>query len=372
MKKSFKFTIAWLIICLLLVGVTNGQQASHNKLKKNIKTLLEKWNSEKEMGIAVLVGHEGKIIYHSTVGLRNRARNEKIKKKDLFEYASVSKQFTASVILMLEQNGKLTVDDSVHWYIQSPYKNITIRHLLQHTSGLPDYQQVMSMFWDKSKIADNNDILEYLNKYQPPILFQPGATYEYSNTGYIFLASIAEKASGKDFRTLLDSGIFVPSKMKTAALRTPAERSTISNFTKGYVWNQPEKRYQSADSMIQFNYTIWLGNRKGPGRVSGSLLDLWKWDQALRANKVLTQASQDKAFTPAKLNSGKSYMYGFGWDIEKHPKLGRIVSHNGDNPGFKSQFIRYLDAGYTIIVLTNHAHPHFDRFIQELTQLIGH
>ena len=149
MKKSFKFTIAWLIICLLLVGVTNGQQASHNQLKKNIKTLLEKWNSEKEMGIAVLVGHEGKIIYHSTVGLRNRARNEKIKKKDLFEYASVSKQFTASVILMLEQNGKLTVDDSVHWYIQSPYKNITIRHLLQHTSGLPDYQQVMSMFWDK-------------------------------------------------------------------------------------------------------------------------------------------------------------------------------------------------------------------------------
>ncbi|MCU0337230.1 MAG: beta-lactamase family protein, partial [Sediminibacterium sp.] len=251
-----KVTIIYLTFYFLLVGVANGQQPSHTQLKKDIKSLLDKWNSEKDMGIAVLVGHQGKIIYHNTVGLRNRARNEKIKKTDLFEYASVSKQFTASVILMLEQEGKLTVDDSVHWYIQSPYKNITIRHLLQHTSGLPDYQQVMSMFWDKSKIANNNDILEYLNKYQPPILFQPGATYEYSNTGYIFLASIAEKASGKDFTILLDSGIFIPSKMKTAALRTPAERSSISNFTKGYVWNQPEKKYQLADSMIQFNYTI--------------------------------------------------------------------------------------------------------------------
>ena len=139
----------------------------------------------------MLVAENGKPIYHKAFGHREFASQSLLQTSDIFELASVSKQFAAMIIMMLKENRKLSYDDLAEKYIDIPYKGISIRHLLTHTSGLPDYQDIMDKYWDKTKVAGNADCIAYLNKYAPPKLFEPGTKYTYSNTGYLLLASIA-------------------------------------------------------------------------------------------------------------------------------------------------------------------------------------
>src|SRR5688572_15864792 len=147
--------------------------------------------AEKDFSGVILIAENGNPIYHKAFGYREFADHIPLQKKDIFELASVTKQFTAMVIMMLKEKGKLNYEDLVEKYLDVPYKSITIRHLLTHTSGLPDYQEIMDQHWDKSKVAGNPDIIEYLNRYKPPSLFEPGTSYQYSNTGYVLLASVA-------------------------------------------------------------------------------------------------------------------------------------------------------------------------------------
>jgi CubicO group peptidase (beta-lactamase class C family) len=257
----------------------------------------------------------------------------------------VSKQFTAMTIMMVKEKGLLHYDDLVEKYINIPYKGMTIRQLLTHTSGLPDYQAIMDSYWDKSKVAGNDDIINYLNKYAPPKLFEPGEKYLYSNTGYVLLASILEKVSGRDFIEFCNTEIFNKLKMNHTAIRSLAEKATIKNFALGHVFVPERNAYIRADSFPSSNYTIWLGNRKGPGRISSTAEDLLKWDQALYTNKLVSQTTLAEAFTPMRLNNGGISNYGFGWEL----RLGEnIVWHNGDNPGYKTIIIRFLKSNITL------------------------
>jgi len=178
------------LFCFLFFSVSvYGQQHKFDSL----------FSAQKDFSGVVFVTENGKTIYHKAFGYREFANQIPLQTSDIFELASVTKQFTAMVIMMLKEKGKLNYDDLAEKYVDVPYKGITIRHLLTHTSGLPDYQDVMDKYWDKSKVAGNADAIDYLNKYAPPKLFEPGEKYTYSNTGYLLLASIAEKASGKDY-----------------------------------------------------------------------------------------------------------------------------------------------------------------------------
>ena len=141
------------------------------------------FNAQKDFSGVVLIAENGKPVYHKAFGYREFETKILLQTSDIFELASVSKQFTAMIIMMLKEKGKLSYDDSVSKYLQIPYKGMTIRNLLTHTSGLPDYQEIMDKYWDKSKVAGNPDCIEYLNKYAPPKHFEPGEKYEYSNTG---------------------------------------------------------------------------------------------------------------------------------------------------------------------------------------------
>ena len=272
--------------------------------------------------------------------------------------------------MMLKEKGLLNYDDSVSKYLEIPYRGITIRHLLTHTSGLPDYQDIMDKYWDKTKVAGNPDCIAYLNKYAPPKLFEPGIKYTYSNTGYMLLASIAEKASGKDFIEMCRKWIFRKLKMKSTDIRTLEEKKTTTNFAIGHIYVEERNKYVRADSFPSSNYTIWLGNRKGPGRISSTADDLLKWDKALYTEKLVKQSTLQDAFTPMKLNDGSFSNYGFGWDLRTDPVLGKIVQHNGDNPGYKTQIIRYIDKKKTIIILNNNALENFNTIIKQLEALL--
>ena len=349
------------LFCFLFISLSvNGQQKQFDSL----------FAVQKDFSGVALIADKGTPAYHKSFGYREFENQIPLQTSDIFELASVSKQFTAMIIMMLKEKGRLSYDDSVSKYLEIPYKGITIRNLLTHTSGLPDYQDIMDKYWDKTKVAGNPDCLEYLNKYAPPKRFEPGQKYEYSNTGYLLLASIAEKASGKDFIELCRKWIFKKLKMKSTDIRTLDQKKVTRNFAIGHIYVEERNKYVRADSFPSSDYTIWLGNRKGPGRISSTAADLLKWDQALYSEKLVKQSTLQEAFAPMKLNNGSLSDYGFGWSLRTDPALGKIVSHNGDNPGYKTQIIRYIDKKKTMIVLNNNAHRDFNAIIKQLETML--
>src|SRR6187402_443389 len=348
---------------LFLLFVTNNIFSQQEKLDSL-------FNAQKDFSGVVLIVENGKAVYQKAFGYREFADQIPLQTSDIFELASVSKQFTAMIIMMLKEKGLLNYDDSVSKYLQIPYKGMTIRNLLTHTSGLPDYQDIMDKYWDKSKVAGNSDCIEYLNKYAPPKHFEPGEKYEYSNTGYLLLGSIAEKASGKDFIELCRKWIFRKLKMKSTNIRTLEEKKATKDFAIGHIYVDERNKWVRADSFPSSNYAIWLGNRKGPGRISSTAADLLKWDKALYTEKLIKQSTLQEAFTPMKLNDGSLSNYGFGWEIRNAPSFGKIVQHNGDNPGYKTQIIRYIDKRKTIIVLNNNASKDFALILKQLEEII--
>jgi len=315
----------------------------------------------------VLIAENGKVKYNKAVGYIDYANHKPLNKYSIFELASVSKQFTAMTIMMVKEKGLLHYDDLVEKYINIPYKGMTIRQLLTHTSGLPDYQAIMDSYWDKSKVAGNDDIINYLNKYAPPKLFEPGEKYLYSNTGYVLLASIVEKVSGRDFIEFCNTEIFNKLKMNHTAIRSLQEKAEIKNFAIGHVFVPERNAYIRADSFPSSNYTIWLGNRKGPGRISSTAEDLLKWDQALYTNKLVSQNTLADGFIPMLLNNGAISNYGFGWDLRPGEN---IVWHNGDNPGYKTIIIRFLKTNKSLIILCNNATDAFENLTAKLKNCI--
>jgi CubicO group peptidase (beta-lactamase class C family) len=319
----------------------------------------------------VLVAEKGKPIYHKAFGFANRETKQSLDTASIFELASVSKQFTAMLIAILKEDGKLNYDDAIEKYLPGlPYKGITIRHLLNHTSGLPDYQKLMDENWDKSKVATNEDILFYLKKFHPVILFKPGEKYEYSNTGYVLLGSIVEKASGQEFVAYCREKIFNPLGMTSTDIRAKKEKDAMVNFALGYIYVPEKNNYVRADSFPSSNYTIWLGGRKGPGRISSATADLLRWDRALYTENLVNSKTMDELFSAAKLNDGSSSNYGFGWMLRRDSVLGKVVYHTGDNPGYKTEILRYLDHDKTIIILCNNAHAKFNELVNEVEHLL--
>ena len=347
-------------ILLIITGNVFSQQEKLDSL----------FAAQKDFSGVILIADNGKSVYNKAFGYREFEKQIPLKTSDIFELASVSKQFTAMIIMMLKEKGMLNYDDSVSKYLEIPYKGITIRHLLTHTSGLPDYQAVMDQYWDKTKVAGNPDCIEYLNKYAPPKRFEPGEKYEYSNTGYLLLASVAEKASGEDFIELCRKWIFRKLKMKSTDIRTLEQKKAIKNFAIGHIYVEERNKWIRADSFPSSNYTIWLGNRKGPGRISSSAADLLKWDKALYTEKLIKQSTLQEAFTPMKLNDGSFSNYGFGWVLQTDSVLGKIVWHNGDNPGYKTQIVRYIDKRKTVILLNNNYYENFSAILKGVEEVL--
>ncbi len=235
-----KAAIKCMVISVFLIGCKGREQ------KPEVKTLPQKLDSlfaaVPDFSGVVLVADHGKPLYHQAFGFANAEAKQNVDTASVFELASVSKQFTAMLVVMLNEEGKLKYDDPVEKYLPGlPYQGITIRHLLNHTSGLPDYQQLMDEKWDKSKVATNEDILLYLKKFHPPVFFLPGEKYKYSNTGYVLLGSIVEKASGRGFVEFCRERIFNPLAMTSTNIRTKKEKDSLSNFALGIHFRSRKK-----------------------------------------------------------------------------------------------------------------------------------
>ncbi|HTH55309.1 MAG TPA: serine hydrolase domain-containing protein [Cyclobacteriaceae bacterium] len=363
-----KGIVKWIAIGLLFIGCGQIKKYEVKSFPQKLDSLLA---TVPDFSGVILLAENGAPVYHKGFGFADVELNQKMDTSSVFELASVSKQFTAMLIAMLNEEKKLSYDDAIEKYLPGlPYGNITIRNLLNHTSGLPDYQQLMDEHWDKTKVATNEDIIAYLKRFHPDPLFKPGEKYMYSNTGYVLLGSIVEKVSGEEFIAFCNRRIFQPLAMASTDIRSKRQKDAITNFAKGYIQVPEKDKYVRADSFPSSNYTIWLGGRKGPGRISSTAADLLKWDRALYSEKLVTVKTRNEIFSPAKLNNGSISNYGFGWVLEKDSLLGHVVLHTGDNPGYKTEIIRYIDKDKTLIILCNNAHKKFGDLVEEVKQLI--
>ncbi|HRE74582.1 MAG TPA: serine hydrolase domain-containing protein [Flavobacteriales bacterium] len=357
------------VISLLLIGqITFGQNNVHK-----IDSIMTSCFSQGNFNGNVLIFEKDQVIYKKSFGFSNESTKEKLNENSIFELASVSKQFTATAIVLLKEKGKLSYEDEISKYIPelSDYSKITIRNLLTHTSGLPDYMEIMDSTFDKNKIATNKDIISTFSKLKPKTLFEPNTKWEYSNTGYALLASIIEKVSGMTYGDYLNKAIFKPLKMKnTSVYRRRYEPRIIPNYAYGYVYSDSLKKYVLPDELDELKMVIWLDGIVGDGTVNSTVVDLLKWDRALRSNKFISKESKDEIFTSAEINDKTKTNYGFGWVIEDNGVYGNIVSHTGGWPGYMTLIERHLQNDKTIIVLMNYVHNTTNLPVAELRRAL--
>ena len=279
---------------------------------------------------------DGKIVKAEGYGIANIELNVPVRPDTVFKIGSVSKQFISAGILMLAQEGKLSLDDPVSKYLEGTpesWKSITIRHLLTHTSGIVRE----APGFDPLKIQSDADVIK--TAYSLPLRFTPGEKWEYCNVGYFSLAEIIRKVTGKTWGDYLNDALFKPLEMN--ATRTTSMTDLIPNRANGYGWR--DGKYSNAD--------IYLALRPS-GAFLSTVLDLAKWDAALYTERFLKQTTREQMWSEVKLNSGKTYRYGFGWELDSVG--GHTLRHHGGSlPGFRAELARYTDDRLTVIVLTN-------------------
>lgn len=301
-------------------------------------------------GLSIAVVRQGKVIKARGYGLANVELNTPATPDTVYQLASVTKQFTATAILLLVQDGKIRVDDKVSQYVENTpdsWKDITLRHLLTHTSGIKDYlNEVVDSPTSSIKVHDDTTTEKIIQGIVDlPLDFVPGAKFAYSNTNYLLLSMVVRRSSGKPYDVFLAERVFQPLGMTATRLTRP--EALIPNRAAGYTW--VNKQWQNSPPL---NPTLW---DNGDGGIVSSVLDLAKWDAALYGNSILTEASKQMMWSPVRFNDGTTGTYGFGWGVTSR-KGHRFITHNGGRPGTATVIMRYPDDQLTIIVLANQDH----------------
>jgi CubicO group peptidase (beta-lactamase class C family) len=291
-------------------------------------------------GLSLAVVRDGEVVLAKGYGLSNVELNVAARPETIYQSGSVGKQFTATLVMMLVEEGRLSLDDPLgKFFAEAPdsWKGITLRHLLTHTSGLSNslYQKInMRQDYTEDELVQQIAAL--------PLDFQPGAQWSYSNTGYVMLGILIHKVTGKFYGDLLREKIFGPLGMTTARIINEAD--IVPNRAAGYRLVEEALKNQQWVSPVL--------NTTADGSLYLTVLDMARWDAALYTEKLLKKASLDLMWTPAKLNDGKTVPYGFGWmfnDLRGH----RVIQHGGAWQGFSTHIARYVDQKLTVIVLTN-------------------
>ena len=295
---------------------------------------------QKVPGVAVAVVRQGTPVIAKGYGLANVEHNVPVTRETIFQSGSVGKQFTAAAAMLLVEEGKVALSDPVtKFFPDAPehWKKILVRHLLTHTSGLPDYTAGMV---DYRKDYTEEELLKFA--YGLKLEFEPGSRWNYSNTGYIVLGFLLRKASGQFYGDILKDRVFAKIGMKTA--RVISEEDIVPHRAAGYRLVRNELKNQT-----------WVSprlNTTADGSLYLSLNDMLAWDAALRAQQVLKPESWNQVFAPVTLISGKTYPYGFGWQVDSFAGR-RAQRHGGSWQGFQTHIARFPDEDLTIIVLAN-------------------
>jgi CubicO group peptidase (beta-lactamase class C family) len=291
----------------------------------------------------VLIAQGGKICFERHCGFTDIDGRIPLSNHSSYSLASASKPFTALGIMLLVRNGTLALHDKLAKYIPelSTYGEITIKQMLHHTSGIPDHIELADETWDTSIILTMTDLIALFQKYRPRRYFAPGDQFEYSNTGYVFLAEIITRASGTPYPEFMAEEILKPLGMNDSAAFNLASkecplRSRVFGFRKSF----------GRKVRCDLNF---LDGVFGDGGIFASAEDLVRWDCGLRDGTLIPRDTYEEAYVAGKLNNGETTGYGFGWEIEP----SNVVAHWGGWEGFTSYVRRDLKKHTLLVVLSN-------------------
>ena len=331
------------LIALLFLTLAAPPAAGQDRLADADAYVKAEMARQKVPGVAVAIVRNGQPVKMEGYGFANVEHDVPVTPDTIFQSGSVGKQFTAAAVMLQVEDGKLALEDPLTKFFPDapkPWQHLTVRHLLTHTSGLPDYTAGTI---DYRRDYSEDDLRKFA--YGLTLEFEPGARWNYSNTGYVLLGIIVHKVSGQFYGDVLRDRVFAPLGMKTA--RVIDEAAIVKHRAAGYGIEDGRLRNQE-----------WVAptlNTTADGSLYVSLRDMVAWDAGLRARRVLSAESWKAALSPVRLNSGKTYPYGFGWDIADYAGH-RAERHGGSWQGFTTHIARYPDDDLTIIVLTNAAH----------------
>jgi CubicO group peptidase (beta-lactamase class C family) len=294
-------------------------------------------------GLALAIASPNEAAGIRSYGYANLEHRVAVQPVTIFQSGSIGKQFTAAAALLQVEDGKLGLDDSIARYLpgnNARWQKITVRHLLTHTSGLPDYETSAGTTLDLRRDYSEDELLQWAMGLE--LDFEPGTRWAYSNTGYVVLGTLIRKVSGKFYGDVLRERIFGPAGMSTA--RVISEADLVPNRAAGYELVDGAVRNQS-----------WVSpslNTTADGALYLTAQDFLKWDAALRERRLLKSASYDSMWTPVRLQNGQSYHYGFGWFIGEQ-RGSPNIEHSGSWQGFQAHISRYVERQLSIIVLCN-------------------
>ncbi len=289
---------------------------------------------ERDFNGGVLAAADGKVIFKGVYGYADIEKGTPLTLQSSFRLASVSKGFTAMAIMILEQQGKLSYDQPVaDFFPEAEWTEVTVRHLLHHTGGLPDYMdEISGRRFSRQKPLTNQAVVEHFSRKVAEPDFRPGRRFEYSNTGYVLLAAIVEEVSGQSFEAFLHQQIFSPLGMKHSRVWNLVSKEPFPSK----VVTHRGKRNLRPD---------WLDGVAGDGGVFCSIEDYLKWDVALRKYQLVDREAWKEATTPGVLSNGKSTDYGFGWIVDEP-----IMAHDGGWLGARTSVLRNEQNGLLVAV----------------------
>ncbi len=329
--KQFRLCAASLLGLSLLADATHADKADD--------FLRDEMARHRIPGAALAVIKDGKNIKTAAYGLANLELSVPVKPDTVFEIGSVTKQFTAACVLLLQQDGKLSVDDKVAKHlpeIPAAWTNVTIRHLLTHTSGIKSYTGLDG--FALTKHLKQKQFIEAIGTQ--PLEFQPGELWKYSNSGFNLLGFIVENVSGTNYWQFLRERLLQPLAMAHTTDRNPG--AVITNRADGY--EQSDRHHVNRDYDLTDVFSA--------GAIVSTVGDLARWSGALDGDNPLSAKSKVEMWTPQRLNSRKPTKYGFGWfidEVEGHRNIG----HGGSASGFSASLQRFPDDRLTVILLTN-------------------
>lgn len=342
-----EITYLILMICIMITSCTNKSD-NIDKVIAQCDAMFTTLYPENEPGAAVLIMKSDSIIFEKGYGIANMETMTPIDGNSFFNIASVSKQFSAVALIMLAQEGKLSLDDTVSkWFpeFESPLMTkITLRHLLSHTSGIPDSRDRE----DRNFVltATDTESYAYISNLKE-LNFEPGSSYEYMNPTYQLMYTIIERASGEQFDSFMKHRIFNPSGMEEATY-FEADKY-IPHMAHGYLYNKETKKYDEYDYGEESFFAT-----KADGGLYTSVREFTKWEKALRDNILMSQESKIEAHTPKiEIKDIPYNSYGYGWFIEQRPDYPTKVYHTGDNGGFQIYAGRYPEQKILYLIFSN-------------------
>ena len=352
---SFQHFFSGLAFLVFLTGAAHAQNSpTATAVTEYIKSEMQR---QRIPGLSLLVINDGKTIRAEGFGLANVELQVPVKPESVFQSGSVGKQFTATAVMMLVEEGKVGLDDPLTKYFpEAPasWKEATVRELLSHTAGLGDYPKDFDMRKDWTE-DEELKLIESI-----PLAYPPGTSWEYSNLGYATLGFLIHRVTGEFYGDFLQQRIFQPLGMRST--RIISEADIVPNRSAGYRLAKGELKNQE--------WVSPLLNTTADGSLYFTILDLAKWDAALYTEKLLKHSSLELMWTPVKLKNGEINKgnYGFGWEIDQRSGH-RCIHHGGSWQGFETSIARYVDDHLTVVALENLADSDPGEIVKHVAEL---